>query len=796
MPRDTHFTWWLVRLVVYLSAIALISGGVKGDAPKPAAARLVGGHNPWSGRLEVYFKRQRAYGTVCDDGWHMNASHVACRMMGYAEAMDFHFGNVFGAGKGTIVLDDVRCTGNETHLFKCQHAKLGVSNCRHSEDIGLTCSQDTIQERMEAQRAAERRQMKVRLVGGSKLQPISEGVVELLYKGKWRTVCGEDWDTLDSRVVCGMVGFKDSMPLREGYQEAGNFQRRKSMRITNVQCTGSEVHIGTCPFDDLANEEDCPSDIVAHARCHRGDFVLDTPYDENGMPVEGTAAEDNEEIVQNEEITSAGAEGNTSADAEVNDAGMNNNTSSTTMPETTTDIDAQEILNDDAGQAKRRKGKSKAARKQATPEVLVIKKPKPTIRLKSGAYYGEGRVEVYVNGLWGTICSEGWDEVSASVACRQLGFGVAEKAVRNSEFGQGVGPIWLWRMRCEGHEKTLLDCDHGYLNGSRCTHAQDASVQCVVPDIDAASKVRIEGGTYEREGRVAVYINGEWGNICGWNWGLLAGKVVCRQLGLGHARYAPESTLSYGSAPKRTFLMMEVKCTGHERTIKECKYTRPSNANTCIRAFRAGVVCVDTLPDVLMDLHVLQSSVRVQDWPDTLLTCAREEGCLSDVPNNWGLRRLLRFTSAIMNRGMEQFRPLLSRYSWKWHLCHRHFHSMEVFSHYDLINQKGERVAQGHKASFCLEDGHCDEGITPQFSCITDQGISVNCIDIYASNIDCQWVDVTGVKTDLYTLRIHINPDNLVAESDYDNNLIECDLYYGRRITIGHCEYVTDRMNG
>ncbi|XP_022091652.1 lysyl oxidase homolog 4-like isoform X2 [Acanthaster planci] len=777
-----------LRLAIYSLAVTSIFTVVTGE-PKPAA-RLVGGENPWSGRLEVYFKRQRAYGTVCDDGWNMNASHVACRMLGYADAVNYHFSNVFGAGEGTIVLDDVRCAGDEPSLFKCQRAKLGVSNCHHSEDIGLTCSQDTIQERMEARRAAERKQIKARLVGRSKLRPISEGVVELFYKGKWRTVCGEGWDTQDSRVVCGMLGFKDSLPLNEGYEESKDFKRPKSMRFSNFQCTGSEVIIGTCPFDDLEDAEDCLSDAVAHARCHRGDFVLDTPYDESGEPLESTAEESDEQAAEQPvEVVSAGDEGDTSTDSG-GDQWMN---TTATLPEADMPAtEAPEVLNDDTEQAQRRKGRNKKpAKKQAAPRVW---KQKPTIRLKSGANYGEGRVEVHVNGYWGTVCSEGWDEVSASVACRQLGFGVAKEAIPNSEFGQGVGPIWLWRVRCEGHEKTLLDCSHGYLNGSRCTHAQDASVRCVVPDIDAASKVRLEGGTYEREGRVAVYVNGEWGNICGANWGLLAGKVVCRQLGMGHARYAPESTLSYGSAAKRNFLMLDVQCTGNERTIKECKYTRPSNTDTCIRAFRAGVVCVDTLPDILMDLHILQSSVRVQDWPESLMTCAREEGCLSDVPNNWGLRRLLRFTSAIMNRGMEQFRPFLSRYSWIWHSCHRHFHSMEVFSHYDLINRKGERVAQGHKASFCLEDGHCDDGVSPQFSCNTDQGISVNCIDIYASNIDCQWVDITGVRTDLYTLRIHINPDNLVAESDYENNLIECDLYYGRTITIGHCEYVTDRM--
>lgn len=92
------------------------------------------------------------------------------------------------------------------------------------------------------------------------------------------------------------------------------------------------------------------------------------------------------------------------------------------------------------------------------------------------------------------------------------------------------------------------------------------------------------------------------------------------------------------------------------------------------------------------------------------------------------------------------------------------------------------KAADGHKASFCLEDTDCDPGFEKKWDCTRggDQGLSPGCFDIYSHKIDCQWIDYTGIFSGAFFLRIQLNPGNQVAESDFKNNVAKCSVYdYG-----------------
>ncbi|XP_033858351.3 deleted in malignant brain tumors 1 protein-like [Acipenser ruthenus] len=233
------------------------------------------------------------------------------------------------------------------------------------------------------------------------------------------------------------------------------------------------------------------------------------------------------------------------------------------------------------------------------------------VRLVNGNSCCSGRVEVYHDNRWGTVCDDYWDTTDAQIVCRELGCGTALSAPGNAHFGQGSGTIWLDSVTCYGSESSLLSCGSRGWGTQGCTHSEDAGVVC-------SGRSRLVNGFGRCAGRVEIYYRGAWGSVCSDSWGLEDAEVVCRELGCGAAVSAPRGAV-YGEGSGPIFLE-DVDCTGNEAMLHYCGSSALKTRN-CAHSKDVSVICFDagvmTKPSVL-----LQSSyISFQPGEDASFTC-------------------------------------------------------------------------------------------------------------------------------------------------------------------------------
>ncbi|XP_012779563.2 T-cell differentiation antigen CD6 isoform X2 [Maylandia zebra] len=210
------------------------------------------------------------------------------------------------------------------------------------------------------------------------------------------------------------------------------------------------------------------------------------------------------------------------------------------------------------------------------------------VRLAGGTDRCGGRVEVWKNGQWGTVCDDHWDLNDAHVVCAQLGCGYALNVTGQAGlFPPGKGPIYLDDLNCTGNEENLWSCPATQEEDQDCGHKEDAGVVC-----SEMRGLRLTGGMDRCSGKLEVHRNGSWWFVCNNCWNEMMASIVCSMLGCGdkvekYTQFNPPLTHNNGT-------VFYYECKSQDQSLWECK-EYINHRFLCKDSKASGVICEGSL---------------------------------------------------------------------------------------------------------------------------------------------------------------------------------------------------------
>uniref|UniRef100_A0A4W2GAS0 Antigen WC1.1-like n=1 Tax=Bos indicus x Bos taurus TaxID=30522 RepID=A0A4W2GAS0_BOBOX len=526
--------------------------------------RLVDGGGPCAGRVEIL--DQGSWGTICDDGWDLDDARVVCRQLGCGEALNATGSAHFGAGSGPIWLDNLNCTGKESHVWRCPSRGWGQHNCRHKQDAGVICSEF----------------LALRMVSEDQQ---CAGWLEVFYNGTWGSVCRNPMEDITVSTICRQLGCGDSgtlnssVALREGF---------RPQWVDRIQCRKTDTSLWQCPSDPW-NYNSCSPKEEAYIWCadSRQIRLVDGGGRCSGR-VEildqgswGTICDDSWDLEDARVVCKQLGCG------EALDATVSSFFGRGSGPIWLDEVNCR----GEESQVWRCPSwgwRQHNCNHQEDAGVICS----GFVRLAGGDGPCSGRVEVHSGEAWTPVSDGNFTLPTAQVICAELGCGKAVSVLGHMPFRESDGQVWAEEFRCDGGEPELWSCPRVPCPGGTCLHSGAGQVVCSV-----YTEVQLmKNGTSQCEGQVEMKISGRWRALCASHWSLANANVVCRQLGCGVAISTPRGPhLVEGGDQIST---AQFHCSGAESFLWSCPVTALGGPD-CSHGNTASVICSGNHTQVL-----------------------------------------------------------------------------------------------------------------------------------------------------------------------------------------------------
>ncbi|XP_075700761.1 antigen WC1.1-like [Rhinoderma darwinii] len=519
--------------------------------------RLVGGPNECSGHLEA--QHGDTWGSVCEIDPELRAANVICKELQCGQAVPTLVN--YTRKSKTIWTEQIHCVGNESRLLDCSRKPEIMGNCTKQHPPAIQCKG---------------------IFNDYKLVNDDEhcsGRVEVLHEGQWMALCKSLWDLQAANVLCRQMncGIVASLP------DGSVFGRHNHAIPYRFRCTGTEYHLGDCNFTALGNSK-CPSWESAGVIC------TGTKEGVKLMTGEDYCA-GKLEILTNNTWSRAFSDqwGSNESNVVCRELHCGHAVDTFRITEPTT-INGHVYLSvycqgneTQLNDCSVTEPSDIMTWTDQEREIEIICSGSKRLRLVNGTARCAGRVEVYHNGRWGTICDDYWDKADADVVCRQLDCGFSVKATTEAYYGRGTGAIWLDDVECGGNETNIWNCPSKQIGDHDCGHKEDAGVIC-----SEFVGIRLVGGQQECEGRLEIYYNGSWGSVCNNVMTDISVSVICKHLNCGSEGYV-EASKVYGNG-KWPYWIDHINCTKPNTLLLECP-SSPWNINSCFHTELAQLKC-------------------------------------------------------------------------------------------------------------------------------------------------------------------------------------------------------------